>query len=153
MGDLLGRGAPMGGCRLVDVDMQPTAVEGTYACEGREAPVVVTLRYPSPDHRGAFTTTRFVVSARGEAPAELLGQLRRTITEHEAGWRWELQEAPAVPSPSTQPRGTEDGRAGWHEGLPWLPPAASCAAMLLVVAADLARRRRLGGRPRQEVSG
>jgi hypothetical protein len=154
VGEMLGRGEPIGGCRLVEVEMPPTAIQGTYACDGAGAPVVVFLRYPSPDDRGVFTTTKFVVSTRGEAPPELLEQLRRNIAQYEGEWRWaEQPEIPAAPSPSAQPRAGEDRRAGRHEGLPWLPPAASCAAMLLVLAVDLARKRRPGGRPRPEVPG
>jgi hypothetical protein len=141
--EMLGRGQPMGGCLLTQVDMKPAAVEGTYQCEEDGGLVGVVLEYPSPGRPAAFTTQEFSVSTRDEPPAELLAALRNRITEREADWRWADVggDDPGVPgsaSRSPQARASQGGTPGrW-----WLPPAASCAAMLLVVAVGMAHRAR-----------
>ncbi len=139
--EMLGRGEALGGCELTQVDMHPRAIEGTYRCEEVHEGVVVVLEYPSTDPRATFSTLKFAVSARGPAPDGLLDALRRRILEHEAGWHW-LAADDSLPA-ATPPA---DARAGAGGGSVWLPPAAACAAMLLVFAFGLARGRKNAGR-------
>jgi hypothetical protein len=140
---MLGRGELLDGCRLIEVDMQPEAVVGTYRCEGSGDPIAVVLGHPSSGHGAAFTTAKFAVSVRGPAPTGLLDALRSRITEREAAWPW-LETGGAGRSPSADVQAEGGGRI-------WLPPAASGVAMLLVVAAGLVRARRVATRkPRFE---
>jgi hypothetical protein len=133
--EMLGRGEELGGCRLVQVDMHPSAIEGTYRCQEVHDGVAVVLEYPSTDSRMTFSTLKFAVSARGPAPEALLDALRRRILEHEAGWHW-LAANDALPAPAT------GAGAGAGAGWVWFPPATACAAMLLVVAYGLVRGRK-----------
>ena len=137
--EMLGRGESLADCRLVDVDMQPAAIAGSYRCEGLADPVVVVLQHPSDQRGASFTTLHFAASTRGAVPPGLLATLHARITEHEAQWRWLDTDAARASRPT-------DAQAGDRQGWFWLPPAAAAAAMLLVVAAGLARARNSSGR-------
>jgi len=132
--EMLGRGEELAGCRLVQVDMHPSAIEGTYRCREVHDGVMLVLAYPSTDPGATFSTLKFAVTTHGPAPAGLLDALRRRILQHEAGWSW-LSANDSLPAAAT------DARAEAGGGSVWLPPAAACVAMLLVFAFGLARGR------------
>jgi hypothetical protein len=141
--EMLGRGQPMGGCRLTQVDMKPASVEGAYQCQDDAGTVGIVLEYPSSGKRAAFTTHEFAVSTRDEPPAELLEGLRRRIIEREADWRWaDVGDDHSRVEPNESPPQRARPFQTEASGRWWLAPAASCAAMLLVVAFGVARRAR-----------
>jgi hypothetical protein len=131
--EMLGRGEDVGpGCRLTAVDIEPTRIEGAYACQGQSGEARVALTYPSSSSPPAARTTReFVLSARS-APESLLVALEERIRAREAAWRWATAADGAPEGERSAP-----GRAR----LAWLPLAASCLAMMLVAGAAAARAR------------
>jgi hypothetical protein len=133
--DLLGRGEQIGpACRLVEVQMAKATIQGAYACDGLSSSAVVILRHPSAaGPPAAFTTLHFSVAPLGTVPEALLSALRARIVAREAPWQW----AVGVEDPGAESVASRDTSHGTF----WLPLAASCAAMLAVVAAAALRTR------------
>jgi hypothetical protein len=92
LGDMLGYGDTLAGCRFGDAEVEYTAIKVSYACPAGE--VVFELAHPSAAPTTAIQTAQFAfVGQSGSPPRSLIDAMVSRIRSREDAFEW---EQPAV---------------------------------------------------------